>query len=61
MLDYGALAPPLCGASTAGWRSKVEINREDLRALRSHGVWSCLPLIYLKCLFKIWGFVFRRR
>ncbi len=49
------------GASTAGWRSNVEINREDLRALLSHGVWSCLPLIYLKYLFKIWGFVFRRR
>ena len=49
------------GASTAGWRSNVEINREDLRALRANGVWSCLPLIYLKYLFKIWGFVFRKR
>ena len=48
------------GASTAGWRSNVEINREDLRALRAHGVWSCLPLIYLKYLFKVWGFVFKR-
>ncbi|MBE6382067.1 MAG: glycosyltransferase [Lentisphaerae bacterium] len=48
------------GASTAGWRSNVEINREDLRALRSHGIWSCLPLIYLKYLFKIWGFVLRK-
>ena len=38
----------------------VEINREDLRALRAHGVWSCLPLIYLKYLFKIWGFVFKK-
>ncbi len=47
------------GASTAGWRSNVEINREDLRALRANGVWSSLPLIYLKYLFKIWGFVFR--
>ena len=47
------------GMSTAGWRSNVLINREDLRALRSHGIWSCLPLIYLKYLFKIWGFVFR--
>ena len=47
------------GASTAGWRSNVEINREDLHALRAHGIWSCLPLIYLKYLFKIWGFVFR--
>ena len=49
------------GMSTAGWRSNIVINREDLRALRSHGIWSCLPLIYLKYLFKIWGFVFRRR
>ena len=48
------------GASTAGWRSNIEINKEDLRALRSHGIWSCLPLIYLKYLFKIWGFVFKR-
>ena len=46
------------GASTMGWRANVEINREDLRALRAHGVWACLPLIYLKYLFKIWGFVF---
>ena len=49
------------GASTAGWRSNVEINREDLRALRAHGILSCLPLIYLKYLFKIWGFVFKRK
>ena len=48
------------GMSTAGWRSNVLINREDLRALRAHGIWSCLPLIYLKYLFKIWGFILRR-
>jgi glycosyltransferase involved in cell wall biosynthesis len=47
--------------STAGWRSNIVINREDLRALRAHGIWSCMPLIYLKYLFKIWGFVFRRK
>ncbi len=47
------------GVSTAGWRSNVAINREDLRALRAHGIWSCMPLIYLKYLFKIWGFVSR--
>ena len=49
------------GASTAGWRSNVDINHEDLRALRTHGIWSCLPLIYLKYLFKIWGFISKRR
>ena len=49
------------GASTAGWRANVEINREDLRALRAHGIWSCLPMIYMKYLFKICGFVFKSR
>ena len=48
------------GASTAGWRANVEINREDLRALRAHGIWSCLPMIYLKYFFKIWGFLVKR-
>ena len=48
------------GASTSGWRSNVEINREDLRALKANGIWSCLTLIYMKYLFKIWGFVFKR-
>ena len=47
------------GLSTGGFRSNVAINRQDLRALRANGVWSCLPLIYLKYLFKVWGFVFR--
>ena len=47
------------GMSTSGWRANLVINREDLRALRAHGIWSCMPLIYLKYLFKIWGFVFR--
>ena len=45
------------GASTAGVRATVEINREDLRALRANGIWSCLPIIYMKYLFKGWGFL----
>ena len=48
------------GASTSGWKSNKKINEEDFKALRAHGIWSCLPLIYLKYLFKIWGFVFKR-
>ena len=48
------------GASTDGWRTTLKINRSDLRALRANGCWSCLPLIYLKYAFKVWGFVFRR-
>lgn len=45
------------GLSTGGISSNIQINREDLRALRANGYWSCLPLIYTKYLFKIWGFL----
>jgi len=58
---------PLCttvmrpdGLSTDGLRSKFKVNAQDLAALRANGVWSCLPLIYAKYLFKIWGY-FRRK
>ena len=47
------------GASTNGWRTTLKINRSDLRALKANGCWSCLPLLYLRYLVKIWGFVFR--
>lgn len=57
---------PLCttvmragGASTNGWRTTVEINRTDLRALRANGCRSCLPLLYLRYFAKVWGFVRR--
>ena len=46
------------GLSTAGIKSTLEINREDLRALKSNGYWSAMPLLYLRYFFKIWGFLF---
>ena len=59
---------PLCttvmrlgGASTDGWRTTLKINASDLRALKANGCWSCLPMLYLRYLFKIWGFLFRTR
>ena len=48
------------GASINGWRTTLKINRSDLRALKANGCWSCLPLLYLRYLAKIWGFVRRR-
>ena len=47
------------GASTDGWRTTLKINRSDLRALKTNGCWSCLPLLYSRYLLKIWGFIFR--
>ena len=57
---------PLCttrmrlgGVSTNGFKANLEINRQDLAALRAHGVRSCLPLIYLKYFAKIFGYLRR--
>jgi len=47
------------GLSTGGLKSNIRINKEDLRALKANGYWSCMPLIYTKYLFKIWGFLRR--
>jgi len=60
---YGAInnGIRMGGLSTGGLKSNVQINREDLRALRANGCWSCLPLVYTKYAFKIRGFVFRKR
>lgn len=60
-LNECAVVMRMGGASTSGWKSNKKINEEDLKALRTHGIWSCLPLIYLKYFFKVWGFVFKRR
>ena len=36
------------GASTSGWGSKKIITQEMLRALRSNGIYSCTPLLFLR-------------
>lgn len=46
------------GASTSGWRATIAINRADLKALKANGCWSCRLFLYVRYLFKIWGFVF---
>ena len=48
------------GLSTEGLRANVQINRQDLRALKTHGIWSCLPLVYLKYFAKVLGYVLRQ-
>lgn len=44
------------GVSDSGFSSKMEINRQDLRALRLHGVWSCMPLLWLRYPVKLWQY-----
>lgn len=41
------------GVSTAGLKSYLFHNREDVLACKRNGVWTCLPLFMLKYLYKV--------
>lgn len=41
------------GLSSSGWNSKVKMNNENLKILKSHGIYSNKPMLYAKYLLKI--------
>lgn len=45
------------GISASGWKSKKLMNQEDLKSLKSHGIYSNLFLIYCKYLIKIFQLI----
>ena len=45
------------GRSTKDWRANVLLNRENVRANRANGYFSCMAMMLPKYAFKIWGFV----
>lgn len=50
----------LGGASTAGLKAMLKLNRENVRANRENGYFCCLPMMLPKYLFKIWGVILPR-
>jgi hypothetical protein len=48
------------GASTQGLKSVRILNKEIVRACKENGIWTCLPLLYLKYFVKIWEFILKR-
>ncbi len=51
----------LGGRSTAGLGAMLKLNQENVRANRENGYFCILPMMLPKYLFKIWGYVFRRK
>lgn len=41
------------GVSTSGLKSTVTLNREIVRACKENGLWTCVPLLYLKYFVKV--------
>lgn len=49
------------GISTDG-KNRLMMNREQVRACKENGIWTCLPMIYCKYFFKIPElFIFKKR
>lgn len=48
------------GASTASIKSNILLNKEIVRACRENGIWTCLPLLFLKYFIKVFELVFTR-
>ena len=48
------------GVSTASVKSNILLNKEIVRACRSNGIWTCLPLLMLKYIYKIFELLFTK-
>lgn len=47
------------GASTASIKSNLLLNKEIVRACRANGIWTCLPILFLKYVVKVFELVHR--
>lgn len=48
------------GASTASIKSNLLLNKEIVRACRENGIWTCMPLLFLKYFVKVFELVFTK-
>ena len=45
------------GRSTNGWKSNVLLNKEIVRACKENGIWTCMPILFLKYFVKVFELV----
>jgi len=48
------------GKSTASFKSNIILNREIVRACKENGIWTCMPLLFLKYFIKVFELLFTR-
>ena len=51
----------LGGMSTAGWKANILLNRENVRANRENGYFSCFAMMLPKYAYKILGYIFKKK
>ncbi len=45
------------GRSTNGWKSNVLLNKEIVRACKENGIWTCMPMLFMKYFVKVFELV----
>ena len=45
------------GRSTNGWKSNVLLNKEIVRACKENGIWTCMPMLFLKYFVKVFELI----
>lgn len=45
------------GRSTNGWKANILLNKEIVRGCKENGIWTCLPLLFLKYFIKVFELV----
>lgn len=45
------------GRSTNGWKANVLLNREIVRACKENGIWTCMPILFLKYFIKVFELI----
>jgi len=48
------------GRSTDGFKSNILLNKEIVRACAENGIWTCMPLLFLKYFIKVFELVFTK-
>ena len=48
------------GRSTEGIKANIRLNKEIVRACAENGIWTCMPLLFLKYFVKVFELVFTR-
>lgn len=59
-LDLDFMKMRIGGVSTANFKSRVILNKEIVRACKDNGIWTCMPLLFLKYFIKVFELVFVR-
>lgn len=59
-LSFDFLKMRTGGVSTVSFRNNILINKEIVRACRENGIWTCMPLLFLKYFIKVFELIFTR-